>query len=166
MGVFTFVDFLVIWLVVVPTFAFLHELGHASMVLLLTGQRATIQLGRRGLRCRLQLGRLRMILNLGPGAAFSRCLLEDLSEISLSRRVWFFLGGPIASLLLSLLFGGLALSSTGSGPWLITLAMIPLFQFLLTILPWRYPPGIGVMGGMPSDGLYVVRLIRHARKLL
>ena len=166
MGVFTFVDFLLVWLVVVPTFAFLHELGHASMALLLTGQRATIQLGRRGLRCRLQLGRLRMILNLGPGAAFSRCLLEDLDEIPLGRRACFFLGGPIASLLLALLFGGLALSSTGPGPWPITLAMIPLFQFLFTTLPWTFPPGIGAMEGMPSDGLYVLRLILHARKRL
>jgi len=165
MGVFTFVDFLLVWLVVVPTFAFLHELGHASMVLLLTGQVATIQLGRRGFRrCRLQLGRVRLILNLGPGAAFSRCLLEDLSEIPLNRRACFFLGGPIASLLLALLFGGLALSSTRPGPWPITLAMIPLFQFLLTILPWTFPPGIGAMAGMPSDGLYVLRLILHARK--
>jgi hypothetical protein len=152
------------WLVVAPINTLLHELGHAIVVLFLTNHGVTIQFGNRGSMCRTQIGRLKVILYLEPGVVWGVCRLEDNEKIPLNRYIWIIMGGPVTSLLLTILFGSLALLSNWNAPGWILFAAYNLIVVLLTVLPLTYPKWTGVMAGMPSDMLQAWRLIQQSRR--
>ena len=157
---------LVGWLMVIPICTLLHELGHAMMALFLTSHKVTIQLGKQGIKWRVHLGRLTILWYLGFGAVWGVYQLEGQGEILPNRNVWILLGGPTTSLLFTIFLNSLDVLSDGAVPFLDIFATGNLITFLITALPWHYPKWMGVMGGMPSDGLEVWRLIKRPNHVI
>lgn len=71
-------------------------------------------------------------------------------------------GGPIMSLFLVLLFELLAslINQNGLSQLLILSKVVCLSQFIFTIIPVTYPRWMGGLGGYPSDGLQLLRVLR------
>ena len=140
---------------------FLHECGHALTALALTNREVTILLGdgRKGVRWRK--GRLQVVIGWFTGfVGFAR---YDREQIAPHRILWITLAGPLVSLLLCILFGGIAF--IWSEPqWLVsvvrTLAYATFAQFLFTILPLRYPRWFLAYGGKTSDGWRILEILR------
>ncbi len=141
-----------------------HELGHASMILLLTKQKVTFQFGVRGAPREIHLGRLSLLLYLEPGALFfCRYHLEDRTSLSWRQDFWITIAGPLCSLIFTLLFGALWLASGGVDPW-TGLAVINLINLLNSGIPQRDPVWQGAQAGIPNDGLQLLQLIQGAKE--
>ena len=71
-------------------------------------------------------------------------------------------GGPLMSLLLAILFGLLTLfaSQTGMHSLFWWTTMLFSLQFIGTIIPVTYPRWMGAIGGYPSDGLQLLRMLK------
>jgi hypothetical protein len=152
---------LVAWLVVAPICALVHELGHAVMALLLTGQDVTVQVDQRGWKRWARFGRLNIVLHVGPSTLWSVSRCDRWVEVPRLRKLWICMGGPVASLLLTLLVRWLALSARAVAPLFDVCTGVSLILLILTSFPWRYPRWMGALKGMPSDGLQVWRLARR-----
>jgi hypothetical protein len=158
--IFFVMRFLMYMFIASPVCLLLHELGHASMILLLTEQKVTFQFGEQGVKREFENGRLKIILNVELSALFfCRYLLEDKSKLSRYQDFWISIGGPLSSLLFTFISGILWLTSNGSDPW-TGLALINFISLLNTSLPRHYPKWQGVQGGLPSDGLQLMQLLR------
>jgi hypothetical protein len=162
-AVLFFLKVLFYLLVVAPICTMLHEMRHAGMILLLTRQKVTFQFGARGTKWEIRLGRLTIIFYLEPGLSFCIYRLENKAGLSLYQDLWITLGGPLASLLFTILFGSFYWRSGGADLWMWS-TVINLFNFLNTCLPWRYPKWQGIQAGLPSDGRQVVELLKNSRK--
>jgi len=149
-----------------PVSALIHELGHASLLLLVTGQNVTIQLGRHGKRLSHQFGRLTIVCYMEFGANFGIYYLEKdkWDKIPLTQLIWVQLGGPIASLLLFIVFGSLTVWTKWSVPLYIIFACVNFLLTLFTTFPCQYPKWTGVMAGLPNDVLSAWRLIQQMRR--
>jgi len=152
------VRFLFAWLVLMPVSTGLHEIGHAGMALLTTSQQVGFQLGARGKSWSVKLGRMKITCYFEPGAAYGRYQLEDKSALSYRQDLWITLGGPLMSLLLTILFGSLAWTSGSAALWTMLL-IVNLLAFLNTAFPWTYPRWQGIQAGLPSDGRQILQLI-------
>ena len=154
-------DLAVLWVIVFPITTFLHECGHALAALVSSDHAITIKMGGGPGRWTWQRGRLRLVINPLPGfVGFTWCEKEGLR---FRGSVLISLAGPTVSLFLGGLFWGL--THTGSPPdWvksaLETVSIACLIQFILTILPMRYPRWLGGYAGIPSDGWHALRLLR------
>ena len=66
--------------------------------------------------------------------------LEDYAALSRRQAFWITIGGPLASLLMTILCGALWLSVHGVDPWR-GLAVIDLAGFLNSSIPWHFDSG-------------------------
>ena len=157
-------SFMLYLCIAAPFCLVLHELGHAVMILGLTGQRAAFQFGRRGKEARFSLGRLTAVLHPDPNALFfCRYRLENKAELTRTQDFWISLGGPLSSLLFTALFGGFWWRSTlGPDPW-EGLTIINLFNLLVAAVPGRYPEWLTGQAGIANDGLQLVELLGQSR---
>jgi hypothetical protein len=157
------ISFLFYLLVAYPLCLVLHELGHASMILLLTKQKVTFQFGVRGAKREIRLGRLTILVYFEPSALFfCRYRLENKAELTKAQDIGVTLGGPLSSLFFTIVCGVLWWASNGADPW-IGFTILNLFNFLNTIIPYHYPKWQGVQAGIPSDGLQLVQLLRQSK---
>jgi hypothetical protein len=158
------IRFLLYLLIAFPICLVLHELGHATMILLLSKQKVAFQFGVNGTKREIQLGRLTILLYFEPSALFfCRYRLENKMELSKRQDFGITIGGPIASLLSAILCGVLWWVSNGADPW-TGFTMINLAIFLNTSIPTQYPKWQGAQAGIPNDGLQLVQLLRQSRE--
>jgi hypothetical protein len=155
---------LLLWLLIgIPVCLVLHEFGHAIMILLLTKQKFTFQFGSHGPKQEFRLGRLTVLLHLERSTFLgSRYFLEDYATLSRQQIFWITAGGPIASLLLTFLFGALWLTTNKIDPWR-GLVVLNLVAFLWSSIPGYYAEWMGAQGGIPNDGLQVVHLFQKQK---
>ncbi len=155
---------LLLWLLVAyPICLWLHELGHASMILLLSNQNVTLQFGVQGTKRELHWGRVTILLYFEPSALFfGRYLFENYAVLSKNQVFWITIGGPLISLLLTVVGGVLWLPSNNIDPWR-GLTLINLVCFLNSSIPRYYDNWQGVQAGIPNDGLQLLRLIQQAK---
>jgi hypothetical protein len=155
---------LLLWLLVgVPVCFLLHELGHASMVLLVTKQKVTFQFGVRGPKREFHFGRLTVLMFFEPTTFLgARYYPENRAELSMSQVFWMALGGPLASLLFTCLFGVLWWVTHTIDPWR-GLTLINLVNFLWTVIPQNYPEWQGAQAGIPNDGRQIIQLLKASR---
>jgi hypothetical protein len=155
---------------------FLHELGHAIPLLLLTRQTIGILLlPTRKIPTTVanyQLGRLKIAIpwnQIWIGQIWGICILPHPEKVSRVRLVCFILGGPLASLaialsLLTLLFSPIQFGSSTILAifhyFCIVLAFIPGCQLMFSVLPMKYPRVLTGGIEIPSDGLQIIHLIR------
>jgi hypothetical protein len=93
---------------------------------------------------------------------FCRYYLENHKNLSKYQDFFITIGGPFTSFLVTVFCGMLWIKSAGADPW-SGLVIIYLLNFLNTIIPHPYPSWQGAQGGIPSDGLQLVQLLRHER---
>jgi hypothetical protein len=153
-----------LWLLIgVPISLALHEFGHAIMILLITKQKVTFQFGAQGTKKEIHLGRLAILVYVEPSAPFGcRYNLENYAALSTQQVFWITVGGPIASLLLTILCGVLWLTTNRIDPWR-GLVILNLVNFLYSSIPGHYAKWQGVQGGFPNDGLQVVQLFQRVK---
>jgi hypothetical protein len=139
----------------------LHELGHAAAILMLSRQRAVFQFGARGRRSVTPLSRISLVLHPDPHALFfCRYRVEDIGQLTKSQDAWITLGGPISSLLFTVLFGVIWWRAGGQGdPW-SGLTLINLFNLMIAGVPGNYPRLLAGEDGIANDGLQSVQLLR------
>jgi hypothetical protein len=145
-----------------PLSLLLHELGHAVMILLFTRQKVVFQFGMRGKTWETHWGRLGVRLYFDASLPFfSRYFVEDYAALSTGQVFWMTLGGPLASLIFTLLFGAAWLATQADDPWR-GLAFINLISLLNSSLPRNYEDWQGVQGGIPNDALQLIHLFQKS----
>jgi hypothetical protein len=170
--------FLLLWFpfhffLLAPVLTLIHELGHAIPALALTDHDVSVSLGRvprenlETARPTLRVGRL--LLFFSPsltrpmwGFTGSCEFHDDDQSLSRLRKALILLGGPIASLatLMALAIGLVLLPG---------IHLLKLFAYaacgaalvgvVITLVPVTYPRWMFDYGGLPSDGLQVMRLL-------
>jgi hypothetical protein len=164
MEIFYFViKFLIYLLVASPICMVLHELGHASMILALTKQKVSFQMGVRGLKREFLLGRITILIYFEPSALFfCRYRLENKADLTWYQDFGITIGGPLTSLIFTIVCLILWWVSNGADPW-TGLTIINFLNFLNTSIPAYYPKWQGIQGGIPTDGLQLVQLLKQSR---
>jgi hypothetical protein len=146
---------LVTWLFIVPGLTLFHELGHALMAIMLTGQRVTVQLGRRPGVFQFSCGKIDFHLrpSILPVSFYE---MSDWQRATRQQLAWIALAGPLTSLLLMVLAMGFAMAAEGLDQTAYFLAsgtaLLALLQFLFSMVPVRYPRWLGAYAGHWSDG--------------
>lgn len=153
-----------LWFMVFPLTTFLHECGHALVVLLLTHLPVMIVLGdqRKGLKW--QWGRLGV--SAGWNIGFVGFIRYNEQQLTRRQGLAVTLAGPAVSLLLTVLLG--SLSGMLREPQWVRLAVTTLTyaaaaQLLFTLLPVRYPRWLPGYAGKTSDGWRALQLLRTTR---
>lgn len=158
--VFFILSFLVYLLVAAPVCLVLHELGHAAMILALTRQSATFRFGGQGRAHELRLGRITAVIHRDLHALFfCGYRLQDRKALTWNQDLWITLGGPLSSLIFTLLFASIWWRTGTSDPW-SGMTWINLFNFIIAGVPGYYPRLFAAEGGIANDGLQIVRLAR------
>lgn len=155
-------------ILIMTTVLFIHEIGHAIPVLLRNKKaKAEIYIGTisKEQKLILRLGRLTCYLTI----AFSgRCRVanqEELPPPSNKQRLLFSAGGPIASLIVFITFFYLSTIIPGvPGIILNRVAFVSLFTFLFTAIPLTYPSFMKNLGGLKSDGWYILNDLKEMKK--
>lgn len=151
--------FLLFYFLVIPISVLMHELGHGLGVIISSKSHAHIYLGNTNEKNKenFRLGRLHFHI---IWSYVGYCSLEKI--LTNRQRVIALVGGPVMSLLMTLLFL-LFTFNTSHGDLRSLLWSTTTFnflQFLVTIIPITYPRWMLGYGGHPSDGLQLLRLLR------
>lgn len=149
-------------LLIITTALFIHEMGHAIATILQNKKaKAEVFLGSssKEKKLKLTLGRITCYLTI---AFFGFCQpsnREELPPTTFRQRLFFLIGGPVASLLG---FAALYVAShyfTGvAGNILISLATTNFLIFATSLIPFTYP---SFLGGGPSDGLQILNQLKQ-----
>lgn len=133
---------------------YFHESGHAFFAIIFTKDEVRVRLGGSFDRKIFKIGRLIICLNgFNPWYGTVHWNNESLSKI---KRVFISLGGPIFSLLLSLVLWLLIKSNSFiyiNKGGLQFMFIISIWQFISTIITIKYSKFWGDYEGMNSDGL-------------
>ncbi len=152
-------EFLLFYLLVIPLSVLLHEVGHGLGVVLFSKSNAHIYLGVRNEENKenFRLGRLHFhILWSFIGFVYWA------GDLSKRQRAIALAGGPMMSLLLTMLFFWIAVSIPNEDlrPFFWGITSFNCIQFIATIIPIQYPRWWVGYSGHPSDGLQILRLFR------
>ncbi|MBN1921433.1 MAG: hypothetical protein JW892_09325 [Anaerolineae bacterium] len=142
-----------LWFIVLPLMTLVHELSHALAVLVLTDHEVTVRLGNSDKQLKRRWNRLQFCIGWATGFIGTFHYADE--GVAPYRNLAIHLAGPLASLLLALL--GWGITSLREIPlWLAragnAMAIAACIQFLITILPMRYPRWLPGYGGKSSDG--------------
>jgi hypothetical protein len=145
-----------------PILTFLHELGHAIFALTFTNGQVEIRIGSfENKHISFKIGRLEVYLNkFSPFVGFVHWSGIPQEKY---KRILIHLGGPIASVLVVLLFTILASKSENTYLKIFLLSFIygSFSQLLGTIIPMTYKHG--AYKGETSDGYKVIRVLKEKR---
>lgn len=141
----------------IPFFILLHEVGHGMGTVLSSKSDVHIYLGRKSEdnKENFKIGKLHFhIIWSYIGSAYSK------TELTRQQRAITLASGPLTSLILALLFGWLTIVTSQSQIsqlfWWSTLFNI--VQFIITIVPVKYPKWMGGYSGYPSDGFQLLQI--------
>lgn len=149
----------VFYILLLPLFTLLHEVGHGMGAVFSSKSHVHIYLGTKSEdnKENFKVGRLHFhIIWSYVGFAYWK------KELNKRQRVITIAGGPLMSLLLALLFGWLTIITSQSQFyhlfWLSTISNT--LQFISTIIPVKYPRWMVGYSGFKSDGLQLLRILR------
>ncbi len=153
----------VFWLLTVPLITLLHELGHAVGGLITTRGWVQASIGKSQHPFTLRLGRLYVDLRAFTGFV-GFCRWEH-PPATWRGELPFYALGPATSLLCA--GACLALGQTGTwlDPFLRSAATGAITQFVVTIVPIRYPSWLGAYAGYRSDGATIIALLRTRKSV-
>ena len=149
--------------VILPFTTLVHELGHALVTIQLLKVPVEIRLGKTFKGEGLSFGKLTIKIQFMSGwVGFFRYNDAD-KNANRTRSILILLAGPISSLLLGctcfVLYSYLELTMIIQ--YILKAIMnAALAQFLLTIIPIKYPSIFGAYNGLTSDGYKILRLMR------
>lgn len=156
--------FLLFIALILPFTTFVHELGHALVATHLLKVPVEIKLGTTFNRKGLTLGRIHINIQLLSGWVGFFNYKAPTKKVSKSKQILIFLAGPLFSILLSsVCFTFLTYINV---PMILNnllkfIMHASLAQFLITIIPFKYPDFFGSYSGLSSDGYQIVKLIRQ-----
>lgn len=142
MDLIDFVVYPLVYIVFTPVLTIIHELGHAIPALLFTKTVVTVNIGNSNLDKKIKLNRL--IINLNGYKSLADVSYGYVNWTPSDNRfkvIFMILGGPITSLLVSILLYIYLVNV--SLPYVLMIAfnalfIFSVFQFLLTALPIKY----------------------------
>lgn len=152
---------MIIVLAFAPIGAFLHELGHALPILMLSDNDVEIVIGKVNVDKKIYSQQFnRMRLTLGSYAPFVG-FCKSSKRFSRNVRLLALICGPVSSLLMFLVIVILTRYSDNItvNNVLNVLANFFLIQFLITAIPMRY--NFSAYKGMDSDGMQVLKLLKE-----
>ncbi|EIM06802.1 hypothetical protein A1A1_09611 [Planococcus antarcticus DSM 14505] len=155
----------VIILIIINMALFIHEMGHAIAAILRNKKaKAEVYMGSssKEKKLELNLGRITCYLTIALSGFCRLANPEKLPSTTYKQRLIFLVGGPIASSLgfITLYFTSHFFSGT-IGNIIINTAGANLFLFVTSLIPFNYP---SFLGGLPSDGLQILNLIKENGK--
>ncbi|WP_173106086.1 hypothetical protein [Bacillus sp. KH172YL63] len=151
------ISFLLFYLLVIPLCVLLHEIGHGLGAVVGSGAHAHVYLGSREGREQVKLGRMHFHIIW----SYSGYCSWD-GSLSNRRKLAALAGGPLMSLLIASICGWLSVMTPDGALFSILrgTAIFSTIQFFLTACPMTYPGWMKGYGGLPSDGMQMVRLIK------
>lgn len=155
-------------LLVMNAVLFIHEIGHAIPVLLHNKKaKVEIYLGPRTKeqKLELRLGRLTCYLTIAFSGLCRVANSDELPSATRKQNLLFSAGGPIASLLVFITFLYLSFIISGiPGNILNNAAFMSFSVFLFTAIPITYPSFMKNLGGLKSDGWYILKDLKEMKK--
>lgn len=152
---------IIIVLLIVSCSLFTHEMGHAfATVMASKHSRAEVFLGSssKSNKLRLSFGRITCYLTVAISGYCEYSILKESPAFTYKQKLFFYLGGPIASLLCFLaLFIASHFVSGIAGNLIINSAGVNFLLLITSLIPWTYPR---FLGGGPSDGLQILNLVK------
>ena len=152
-------------LLIISCSLFIHEMGHAvAAVTASKNSKVEVFLGSSSKtnKLRLRIGRITCYLTVALAGFCDYRIANEFPPFTYKQRIFFLLGGPIASLLISAVLFIVSFSVSGvAGNILINSAAANFFLFITSMIPWTYP---AFLGGFPSDGLQVLKSVKANRK--
>lgn len=156
-------------LLIIITMAFLiHEMGHAIAILLSNKKaKAEIYLGSlsKEKKLKLSLGRITCYLTIAFSGFCCVSNPEELPPSTNKQSLIFLAGGPIASLLgfVTLYFISHLISGV-LGIIINRVAVMSLIIFFTSAIPFTYPSFLRHVGGLQTDGLKFLNILKEIRK--
>lgn len=156
---------IIIVLLVVSCSLFIHEMGHAvATVTASKNSKAEVFLGStsKANKLRLSFGRITCYLTVAISGYCEYSIPKEYPAFTYKQKLFFYIGGPIASLL-----GFVALFIAShfvygvEGNIIINSVGVNFILFITSLIPWTYPR---FLGGGPSDGLQILNLVKANRK--
>lgn len=139
----------------------IHELGHAVPARIFSKDKVTIYLGVGNSKRNFKIGGLQVVFRgFHPFTGFALWNGDKLTRIG---KFLSTLGGPLISLMVgmgSLLIAG-KMSNTIYNNLFILIAYYNLFQFIVTVIPIKYPSWWGAYGGVTSDGYKALAILKE-----
>ncbi len=152
---------IIIVLLIVSCSLFIHEMGHAiATVTASKNSKVEIFMGSssKANKLRLSFGRITCYLTVAISGFCEYSIPKESPPFTYKQKLFFYLGGPIASLLgfLTLLTVSYYVSGV-AGTIIINSAGVHFVLLITSIIPWTYPR---FLGGLPSDGLQILNLVK------
>ncbi|MDE0581689.1 hypothetical protein ON064_01330 [Planococcus sp. A6] len=155
----------IVVLLIISCSLFIHEMGHAvATVTVSKNSKAEVFMGScsKANKLRLSFGRITCYLTVAIYGYCEYLIPKEYPAFTYKQKLFFYLGGPIASLLSFVaLFIASHFVSGVAGNIIINSAGANFFLFITSLIPWTYPR---FLGGLPSDGLQTLNLMKANRK--
>ncbi|RLJ87018.1 site-2 protease family protein [Planococcus citreus] len=155
---------IIIVLLIVSCSLFIHEMGHAvATVTVSKNSKAEVFMGSssKANKLRLSFGRITCYLTIAISGYCEYSIPKEYPVFTYKQKFFFYLSGPIASLLCSVaLFIASHFVSGVAGNIIMNSAGVNFLLFITSLIPWTYPR---FLGGGPSDGLQILNLVKANR---
>jgi hypothetical protein len=155
--------FLLFYLIVIPISILLHEIGHGLGILLFSKERiAKVYLGPINESNKETFRFFRMHFHI-TWAFYGFCSYtggnKNLTKVE---AISSALGGPLVSLIISItaFISVSFIEGTLTQEYMKGIAIFNLINFIMTIIPIKYPKWWGIYSGRPSDGYRIVTALR------
>jgi hypothetical protein len=144
----------------------IHEMGHAIPARIFSKDKVAIYLGVGNSKKNFRIGNLKVVLRgFHPFTGFVLWNEEKLTRLG---KIISTLGGPLISLLVGI--GGLLMAGNVSNTILNRLftfaSYYNLFQFIVTIIPIKYPKWWGAHSEITSDGYNIITFLKESKKTI
>lgn len=155
-------EYIIFYLIAIPLIVIFHEIGHALPIILFSKHEVRIYLGSTNIKKTFSVGRMHFYLKWGY---FGLCEVDAKMKMTNIQRLLFSIGGPFFSLITAI-FSYYLIGKISNSMMIIILNGIVIFslmQFLITILPIKYPSWMGKYANVYSDGYKIISLIKELR---
>lgn len=151
-----FLSFIIIYFMISPFLTFLHELGHASLALILTNSNVILKLGNFNKKSFFEVKIRRLdikIYNFSPGMGGVYFNNNNVNKI---KQMVIILAGPLTNIIVSCI--SLFVSKYYNS--FLYISLFSLSGFFATIIPLKYPKFFGGYVGLKSDGYRLIDIIK------
>lgn len=145
------------FIIISPFLTFLHELGHASLALILTNSNVILKLGNFNKKnfFEVKIKRLHIkIYNFSQG--MGRVYFNN-NNLNKTKQMVIILAGPLTNIIVSCI--SLFISKYYNN--FLYISLFSLGGFFATIIPLKYPKFFGGYVGLKSDAYQLIELINN-----
>ncbi|MFF2753928.1 hypothetical protein ACFVR1_09300 [Psychrobacillus sp. NPDC058041] len=162
------IEVIIVLFIHLPLTILIHEMGHAIGILTSSKKaEADIIFGSlsKEKKLKFKIGRVNFYVTMAFSGFCCVANIEELAPFSNRQELIIDSGGPLASLVGSILFlGSSYLFSEEYTTFLDDAAFINFIMFIINVLPYTFPSYNRHIGGYPTDGLRILNVIKEMRK--